>query len=282
MSSGAENMHKVIPLFPEPGPSQDLKGLYLETDLKESISRGKPYVFTNFVASLDGRIAVRSGGNWKIPPQIKTAEDQCLYQELSAQADVILITARHARAIIKNDELQPFPYTGNTDQHYLSQWRLQHGRSAVPAIAVVCRNLNFSGVALCKKLGCPIYCITGSDATEDSIRRMQDEGVTVVVASETALVPGVNVVAALTDWGFELIYSVAGPVLMHALLQDKLLNRLYLTQVEVLVGGEDFVTFSDSFAQSPGATLALFKHFRCREGSNAGQLLSVYDFFYDS
>ena len=49
----------VIRLFPGPGQELPLQGLYLNHALRQKAeSLGRPFVYANFVTSLDGRIAV--------------------------------------------------------------------------------------------------------------------------------------------------------------------------------------------------------------------------------
>ncbi|PTN10315.1 hypothetical protein [Nitrosomonas aestuarii] len=50
-----------IKLYPQPGGEQPLKDTYLAHDLRQFAVESRAFVYTNFVASLDGRIAVNRG-----------------------------------------------------------------------------------------------------------------------------------------------------------------------------------------------------------------------------
>lgn len=50
----------VTRLFPLPHRELRLEGLYLDHDLYGKGRPGKPFVYSNFITSLDGRIAIAS------------------------------------------------------------------------------------------------------------------------------------------------------------------------------------------------------------------------------
>jgi len=52
----------VTRLFPVPGSEQPLQGLYLDHHLHTRGSSGRPFIFSNFITSLDGRIAIAADG----------------------------------------------------------------------------------------------------------------------------------------------------------------------------------------------------------------------------
>lgn len=274
-------MREVLRILPAPQQSVALNELYLQQDLRDEQQGHLPFIYTNFVTSLDGRIAVRDpdSGRWQIPPQIQTPEDQRLYFALSAQADVIICSARHANGMLKNDDLMPFPFLTPAEESDLKQWRLAHGRSESPAVAVASTRLKFDGGRLREKLGCPVYTFTGSGAEDDAITAMRDAGVKVKVLGNELMVSGQNMKQALTDWGFELIYSVAGPGVMAALMTDEVLNRLYLTRVDLLVGGKEFHTIctTEEPLNGAGGDFRLQSLYRSQEADGPGQSFMVYD-----
>lgn len=274
-------MHDILRILPAPQQSVALNELYLQHDLREEQQERLPFIYTNFVTSLDGRIAVRDpdSGRWQIPPSIQTPEDQRLYKALAAQADVIICSARHANGMLKNDELLPFPFLTPVDESDLKQWRLAHGRSESPAIAVASTRLMFNGGRLSEKLGCPVYAFTGSGADDKAITAMRAAGVAVKVLGEEVMVSGQNMKQALTDWGFELIYSVAGPGVMAALMTDGVLDRLYLTRVDLLVGGREFHTICTTEAplDDTGGNFRLKANYRSQATAGPGQAFLVYD-----
>jgi hypothetical protein len=48
----------IIKLYPQPGGKQPLEGTYLSHNLLQHHHANRPFVFSNFVVSLDGRIAI--------------------------------------------------------------------------------------------------------------------------------------------------------------------------------------------------------------------------------
>ena len=48
----------VTRLFPSPGEQHPLEGLYLQHQLQTRGQPGQPFVYSNFITTLDGRIAI--------------------------------------------------------------------------------------------------------------------------------------------------------------------------------------------------------------------------------
>ena len=274
-------MHAVR-LYPTPQIEQPINGLHLQTDLRDELVPARPFTYTNFVTSLDGRIAVQdpASGRWGIPHPIRTAQDRRLYHELAAQADVIIITSRHARGMLHNDDLLPFPYLTPLADCDLKQWRLAHGRSEVPALAIVSIGLDFSAGSLREKLGCAIHCITDGQPASRAIAQLQAEEVEVTVANEGKLVEGAALVKVLAARKLTLQYSVAGPGIMNALLKDRVLNQLYITQVDSLAGGRQFRTFCEIDFTRPQVTPRLRALYRFEHDMQPKQNFFTYDMAY--
>ncbi|RME52690.1 MAG: pyrimidine reductase, partial [Caldilineae bacterium] len=92
-------MDQLQQLFPQVGPAP-FPGAYLAHDLRHASRHpGRPFVYANFVVSLDGRIAVPAadGQGLIVPKQIANERDWRLYQELAAQADLIISSGRYLR-----------------------------------------------------------------------------------------------------------------------------------------------------------------------------------------
>jgi len=87
-------------IFPAPEADVALEGLYLQHALHlPSASQQGPLVYSNFITSLDGRIAVEHPvtGQFGVPDTIANRRDWRLYQELAAQADILVTSARYLR-----------------------------------------------------------------------------------------------------------------------------------------------------------------------------------------
>ena len=88
-------MENILQLYPLPAAEMPLTGAYLSHQIRQHAEKtGKPYIYANFVASLDGRIAIPQPGGrgFAIPKTTANERDWRLYQELAAQADLILST----------------------------------------------------------------------------------------------------------------------------------------------------------------------------------------------
>ena len=92
---------EVLQLFPLPVRKRALSGLYLEESLPAPESEGvAPFLYANFVTSLDGRIAVAGGdGVSRLPEGLTNPRDWRLFQELQAHADCLVTHGGYLRAL---------------------------------------------------------------------------------------------------------------------------------------------------------------------------------------
>ena len=89
----------ILRLYPKPHVMVPLEGVYLQLNLHKQGTAKKPLIYSNYIASLDGRISVRDAetGEFRVPETIANKRDWRLYQELAAQCDVIITSARYFR-----------------------------------------------------------------------------------------------------------------------------------------------------------------------------------------
>ncbi len=261
----------LLELFPHPGGRVALRGLYLAHALR---ARGPdPYVCSNFIVSLDGRIALTDPvtGLQRVPPAIANPRDWRLYLEIAAQADVLLTTGRHLRAVAAGRHRDLLAVA---DQPDLRAWRLARGLPSAPAVAALSATLAFPTEAL-EQLPGPLLVFTTDSAPVARERELRARGVGVQCLGGT-LLDGGALVAALAGAGHRVIYSIAGPRVLHALCAARALHRLYLTQAMALLGGEPLVPllhgpeldrpvqaslagcYLDTAAQSSAGTAQLF------------------------
>ena len=97
-----QTLHETITrLYPLPSRPAALHGLYLDHRLHSRGNPDRPFVYSNFVTSLDGRIGIESMGRTThtVPDAIANPRDWRLYQELAGQADILAKTdnSEHAR-----------------------------------------------------------------------------------------------------------------------------------------------------------------------------------------
>ena len=108
---------EVVCLYPEFGVAEPLKGLYLRRDFHAAQNANRPFVYANFLSSLDGRIAWRDSHQdaYQLPELLKSDEDFRLCLELYAHADCIITHAGYMRALAAG-------YLGNVLQIPRSSW----------------------------------------------------------------------------------------------------------------------------------------------------------------
>jgi riboflavin biosynthesis pyrimidine reductase len=108
-------------------------------------------------------------------------------------------------------------------------------------------------------------------------KALADAGVEVLRLGDQA-VGARRLVDALTERGLRLIYSTAGPEVLHMLLRGRVLDRLYLTTVARFLGGTDFATLVHGPELEPATDFALSALYLDPAGAEGvGQLLQVYD-----
>ncbi|MGD8568327.1 MAG: dihydrofolate reductase family protein [Gammaproteobacteria bacterium] len=241
-------LQKVVRIFPGPHKTLPLHGLYLHHEIAVKRDRPSPFVYANYVVSMDGRIALTlpQTGEKVIPAAITNPSDWRLYQELAAQADVLVASGRYMREFAEDREKGGLPVSDDKDYADLHQWRLSHGLSRQPAVAVITSSLDLPWELICKKVNRPVYAITTDKANPADVDKIRQLGVTTVEAGNGNRIEGARLVNGLAKYGFNNIYVIAGPKVLGTLIADHALDRLYLTQVHKLVGGRVYDTFLES------------------------------------
>ncbi len=269
------NPAPVCCLYPTPGKRLALEGLYLGHMLHR---RPGPLVYANFIASLDGRIALADpkGVIARMPAPVLNPRDWQLYLELIAQADVVLASASYLsyRYRVATRPLRPLD---ETKDRWLIDWRLQQGLSSQPTWAIVTRSL-----ALREEIARAIephslYVVTTHQASKIQVNALRQAGAQVLLADDESDVRGTTLVQALRRHGFERICSIAGPRVLHTLLLDDCLDRLYLTTGLRLLGGSGYATLVEgpALAGAPAFDLEAL-YLDLPSASGAGQLFGVY------
>lgn len=264
-------------LYPDRADSP-LKGLYLGGDLRRRVVDGNVFVYSNFVTSLDGRIAITDPdtGKSEIPDATANPRDWRLLLELATPADAIIVSGRYMRQLAEGEAQAEPPLEGDVPDDLLA-FRKNLALNAQPALVVVSHSLNLPEGLATHLRARPVYVATGRRADPHRVARLQDAGVVVLKVGD-AQVDGAELIAALKAEGLRLIYSIAGPRVMHTLLVAGVLDRLYLTTVLRVLSGEDFATFAKGPKLAAAADFELTSLYLDPHGPGAGgQLLQVYD-----
>ncbi len=241
---------KVLRLYPAPQQAMSLEGLYLELNLHREASAGDILIYANYIASLDGRISIcdTETGRYCVPAAIANARDWRLYQELAAQADVLITSARYFRQWAEGRAQAALPI--GDEYPDLAGWRRTEGLAIQPAVAIVSRSLDIPLDALAHFTGRAIYVFTVESADANRVTALRDAGVHVVAAGTTG-VDGVVLRRELAALGFHSACMIAGPEVHATLLDAGVLDRLFLSQRHVLIGGRDFHTLLEGTASGP-------------------------------
>ncbi len=248
----------LLRLLPQPTAEVALDRLYLQEDLQQSGANERPFVYTNYVCSLDGRISVTAGadGAQTVPHAIANPRDWRLFQELAAQADVLITSGRHLRERAAGTAQEIIAVYDDPSFADLRAWRVHQGLSAYPALAVVSASLNCPIPAEMRDGQRDVVFFTSARAQAARVAEIQAQGFT-VIQEPGERVTGATLIDRLGTRGYRCIYSVTGPEIMHMLLADQCLDRLYLTVVHRLLGGTDYRSLVEGSLLAPPTTMRL-------------------------
>lgn len=195
---------------------QELLTRYLVAD------RTSARVRVNFIQSLDGAVA-RDG----VSGGLNNADDKAVFDTLRMLCDVIVVGAGTVRAE---------GYSGVRVSDEDSAWRLAHGLTAQPPVAIVTSRLDFapSHPFFADAVVRPIVITSTSSpaAAREALAAVAD----VLVCGGERVEPGL-LVAALAARGLPQILCEGGPQLFGALIEADLVDELCLTMSPVLEGG---------------------------------------------
>ncbi len=235
---------KVLPLYPEPGPAQSLKGLYLSHRVHELGSVQSPFVYANFVSSLDGRIALVEAdkAESKLLEGLTSSNDFRLFQELQAQADCLVTHGGYLRALAQQRLGNVLQVGASGDGAELIEWRRKNGLTEQPAVVVASGSLDFPVPESIEAHGQPLYIATGKGADRARVQALRDQGFKLIFAGNGRMVEAAPLVRAVGELGYKCLYLLTGPHMLDTMLRDGRLARLYLTLTHRLLGGEQFHT----------------------------------------
>ncbi len=265
-------------LFPEPG-SAPFPGVYLAHDLRKvAQASGRTFAYANFVVSLDGRIAVprADGAGLTVPRQIANDRDWRLFQELAAQADLIISSGRYLREWAEG-KAQEILQVDDPRYADLRVWRAAQGLKPQPDIAIISSSLRFPIPDVLTAGGRRVVVFTHGGQDPARVREIERKAGRVVVAGD-AKVDGAEMVRTMGELGYETVYSAAGPKVLHLLSSGNVLDRLYLTHASRLLGGDPFAAIVDG-PQFPAAVdMKLHTlYFDAQALDGLGQLYAAYD-----
>lgn len=270
----------VLQLYPAPTREVPLKGVYLGEGLRaQSEKLGKAFVYSNFITSLDGRIAIPhpSGTGMTVPDQIANDRDWRLFQELAVQADIIITSGRYLRDYIEGRAQEILRVYEDPAFADLREWREQQDMPPFPDLAVISGSLDFPLPDLLTWGDRSVVVVTTQNADPERLDAMREQVANVIIAGEQS-VEGKPLVDGLTKLGYKTVYSTSGPKVLHLLLKDGVLNRLYLTFAHRFLGGTPFSSIVEGDLLEPAQDFllrAVYLDPHALDGS--GQLLTSYE-----
>ncbi len=197
---------------------------------------GKPWLRANFVASLDGAIAVdeRSQG-------LSSPADRRLVGLLRDLSDAVIVGAGTARAE---------GYAAMRRSEGRVQWRRERGLSDVPPLVVVTGSLVLDPASpLFAGAATRTIVVTTQQAAERRGRPLAD--VADVIATPGHRVDIAVALQALQERGLTRLLCEGGPVLLGEIVSAACLDELCLTVSPMLVGGDEVGLLSTSRLLKP-------------------------------
>jgi riboflavin biosynthesis pyrimidine reductase len=276
------NLHApVTRLWPASAQSLPLAGLYLAHKL-HTLARNStiPLVYSNFISSLDGRIAVEVAGRdtYTVPDSIANSRDWRLYQELAGQADILVTSGRFFRQYKAGEAQDHLPVGSQPGFDDIRRWRTTQGLTAQPDIVILSSSLDIPQAALEAYRSRRIIVATGATTDKTRAQLLERSGIEVITAGAGKYVDGKRLVQLLGTKGYRSLYAIAGPAVLHTLVQAEVLQRLYLTIACRLLGGNAFDTLLRGMPFTPAVGMQLTELYHDSFAPpDAGQLFCVFD-----
>lgn len=271
---------QVLELYPHAGNRRNLINLYLDQVINNCRDDDRPFIYSNYITSLDGRIALPGKGrSHQVPEAIANPRDWRLFQELAAQADLLITSGRYFRQAAVSEAQSELPLGNSAAFDDLRAWRLQQeGLKPQPDIAIFSASLDIPAHGLDHYRDRQLYLFTGSAADSDRLEELSAmPHVQVIFCGKGTGVDGSLLRDQLAELGYQRIYAIAGPSVMHTLVNGDALDRLYLTTAHCLLGGTEFDTITSGAEFSPARVMplrAMYLDTDAPEG--VGQTIAVY------
>lgn len=246
-------------LYPPPQRDLPLTGLYLGHDLRSLAAQAdRPFVYANFITSLDGRIAVPDpeGRGVTLAEAVTNPRDWRLFLELAVQADILITSGRYLREHAQGAKQEVLDIYQDPQFQDLKEWRSSKGLKPYPDVAVLSRSLGFDVPESMQRDERTLFVFTTESANQEKVENLVEQGARVVSSGSTEVEGGL-LLQNLEAHGFRVIYSTAGPRVAHLLLQSRILDRLYLTFAHRLLGGSPFTTIVEGQLLTPPAEFRL-------------------------
>lgn len=278
---------KLLQLFPQSSEKVGLKNLYLYKHGWYSTNTEQPMVTANFLSSLDGRIAISpkdgqdTSSSTALPKSLTSQEDFRLFLELHAQADCLITHGGYMRSLSEKKLGNILQLPNDRDCEDLTNWRTLQGLAPQPAVVIASASLDFPMHPSLKDHNQQVFIATGQNADKSKVKQWQNEGYEVLIAGKSENVEGKALIDALQTKDYKHFYLIAGPKMLHTMVNDKQLSKIYLTHAQQLLGGNIFSTILDGdVINTPKLGLQSLFFDETSENGH-GQFFSSYDCHYE-
>ncbi len=279
LTRGLPDIEIITRLYPLPACEIPLKDAYLGQDLRQYAHQsGRVFVYANFVASLDGRIAVQRQGEvgLTVPKDTANDRDWRLFQELAAQANLVISSGRYLREWAEG-RAQEILQVDDPRFADLREWRANQGLAPLPDIAIISGSMRFPLPDVLTANGRKFVVFTHGYPDPARIEEIKTAGGNVFSVGKDSL-DGEQMVQIMGDLGYQTVYSAAGPKILHLLLMGGVLNRLYLTHVHRILGGDPYATIVEGpLLEAPSGFVLNSLYFDQAALDGSGQLFISYD-----
>ena len=253
-----------IQLYPQYKKYERLHGIYLDDPLLSDCDF--PIVYSNFLSSLDGRIAVSENKQLVLPSQLTSETDHRLFLELQAQADCLITHGGYLRALAAG-RLDNILHVGQPEAYAdLADWRRQRGLPEQPLVVVCSNTLEFTLPDSLKPKH--VWIATSNNGNRQRIRAWKEQGYKVIVAGDKRVGGGL-LTEQLSSEGYRRMYLCAGPELFESCLSDRCLALHYMTISMQFIGYNDFLTMLGGFSNLNRCRLQLARLILNREDGEA-------------
>lgn len=279
--------------YAEAGKVAEVKGKYLARDLQgmaKKTDRRPMILIANYVCDLNDVIARKDeSGEFQVARELKNGPDWQLFQELTAQADVIITGSGYLKRFAKAGEgaenvIDQFVKGGQFEE--LGDWRVAHKLKRNPDIAIVSRSLDFEIPQAAFKDGRKVIVFTTYEgATTPKAKEFEDKGVFVIGAGETGVDGKTMTDYLVLKMGYNVAKMTTGPRVLKILLDAGVVDELYITRVqrEIAAKPEDTQTILEpgkKVSDLPGFTGKKLFHqegIKTADGKVTSQDFWVYD-----
>jgi len=269
-------------LFPVPSAEYALQNLYLSNHAGNFYgwhhkNTNKPLVVANFLSSLDGRIAVQpQDAAMQLPKNLTSKEDFRLFLELYAQADCLITHSGYLRALDENRLGNILQLPNDPEFEALHEWRRQNGLKTQPDIVIASSSMNFPLHASLQNSGQKIYIATGKETEANKINKWKEQGFEILISGKSNYVEGAPLVQALHERNYKHLYLIAGPKMLHTMLEDQQLHKLYLSSSHQMLAGNAFTTLLEDNTLIDCKLVLQSLFYDENSANNCGQFFSSY------